>query len=148
MTADTHRCLAPGGWFEIKDFDIAPMCDDGTLPQDSDIVRWHDLLERGASLGSINLRFWSPELKTQAEKAGFVNVEVKEYKIPIGIWPRNKKLKSLGAYQRAILMDGLEAFSLAIFTRLLGWSKKEVEGFLWGVRQELKTTSYHWYWPL
>ena len=148
INADTHRCLVPGGWFEIKDFDIAPMCDDNTLPQNSAIIRWHDLLQEGASLGNINLRFSSAELKTQAEKAGFVNVKIHKYKIPIGTWPRDKKLKLLGAYQREILKDGLEAFSLAIFTRFLGWSKNKVEVFLEGVQQELKNSSYHWYWPL
>jgi hypothetical protein len=124
------------------------MCDDGTLPQHSAIVKWHHLLVEGASLGNINLRFSSAELKTQAEKAGFVNVKIKEYKIPIGKWARGKKLKLLGAFQREVVMLGLEAFSLAIFTRLLGWSKNKVEIFLEGVRQELKTSSYHWYWPL
>jgi hypothetical protein len=124
------------------------MCDDGTLPQHSAIARWHGLLAEGASLGNINLRFSSAELKTQAENAGFVNVEINKYKIPIGTWARDKKLKLLGAYQKEVLMMGLEAFSLAIFTRLLGWSKNKVDSFLEGVRQELKTSSYHWYWPL
>ncbi|KAE9376521.1 S-adenosyl-L-methionine-dependent methyltransferase [Stipitochalara longipes BDJ] len=143
-----YRCLAPGGWFEIKDFDIAPMCDDGTLPRDSAIVRWHDLLNEGASQGKINLRFSSAEIKTQAEKAGFVNVVVNEYKIPIGRWTRDRKLKLLGTYQKEVLMLGLEAFSLAILTRVLGWLKTEVDTFLEDVRHELKTSSYHWYWPL
>jgi len=101
------------------------------------------LLDYGASLGNLNLRFSSAELKTQAEKAGFANVEIKEHKIPIGKWTRDKKLKLLGTYQREVLMNGLEAFSLAIFTRLLGWLKTEVEIFLEDVRQELKNSSYH-----
>jgi hypothetical protein len=124
------------------------MCDDGTLPRDSAIVKWHHLLDERAALGNINLRLSSAKLKMQAEKAGFVNMKINEYKIPIGIWARDKKLKLLGAHQREVLMNGLEAFSLAIFTRLLGWSKTEVSTFLEGVRQELKTSSYHWYWPL
>jgi hypothetical protein len=106
------------------------------------------LLGEAASVGKINLRFSSVELKTQAEKVGFVNVKIKEYKIPIGAWPKDKNLKLLGTYQRAILTDGLEAFSLAMFTRLLGWSKSTVETFLESVRHELKKSSYHWYWPL
>jgi hypothetical protein len=140
--------LAPSGWFEIKDFDIIPLCDDDSLPQDSAIVRWHDLLGQAASIGKINLRFSSVELKTQAEEVGFMNVEIKEYKIPIGAWPKNKHLKLLGTYQRAILLESLEAFSLAMFTRLLGWSKDNIEAFLESVRQDLKNSSYHWYWPL
>jgi hypothetical protein len=140
--------LAPGGWFEIKDFDSIPLCDDDSLPQDSAIVRWHNLLGVAASLGKINLRFYPAELKTQAEKVGFVNVKIKAYKLLIGAWPKDKNLKLLGTYQRAILTDGLEAFSLAMFTRFLGWSKSTVEIFLESVQQDLKNSSYHWYWPL
>lgn len=36
-------------------------------------------------------------------------------------------VKVLGTYQRTILMEGLEAFSLAILMRFFGWSKDEVE---------------------
>ena len=124
------------------------MCDDGSLPPDSAIVRWHNLLQEGASLGNVKLRFSSAGLKTQAEKAGFVNVQINEYKVPIGTWPKDKKLKLLGAYQSKILIEGLDAFSLAIFTKFLGWPKKKVEAFLEGMQEELKTSSYHWYWPL
>jgi hypothetical protein len=106
------------------------------------------LLGVAASLGKINLRFYPAELKTQAEKVGFVNVKIKAYKLPIGAWPKDKNLKLLGTYQRAILTDGLEAFSLAMFTRFLGWSKSTVEIFLESVQQDLKNSSYHWYWPL
>lgn len=42
----------------------------------------------------------------------------------------------------------LEGISMAIFTRLLGWSKDEVETFVVKVRKEMRDTKIHVYWPM
>lgn len=90
----------------------------------------------------------SSELKLLFEMAGFINVTVLDFKIPIGLWAKNPKLKRIGKYQKAVLLDGLEAFSLAIFTRFLKWSEPDLLILLAEVRREVSNTSYHWYWPL
>jgi hypothetical protein len=43
---------------------------------------------------------------------------------------------------------GLEGFSMAPFTRALGWTKQEVEVFSVGVRNEMKDKRIHAYWPM
>jgi hypothetical protein len=50
--------------------------------------------------------------------------------------------------QRHALAEGFEGFSLAIFTRLLGWSKGNVDKLLAEVRAELFNGDYPWHWPL
>lgn len=62
--------------------------------------------------------------------AGFVNVEQKILKIPIGTWPKNRTLKTIGLYGRSVVEFGLEANSLRAFTKGLGWSVDEVHVFL------------------
>jgi hypothetical protein len=44
--------------------------------------------------------------------------------------------------------SALEGFSLAPFTRVLGWSREEVEVFLVNVRKELKNPRIHAYWSM
>ena len=44
--------------------------------------------------------------------------------------------------------SALEGFSLAPFTRVLGWTREEVEVFLVDVRNELRNTKVHAYWPM
>jgi hypothetical protein len=56
-------------------------------------------------------------------------------------------MKTTGLWQRENSFLGLET-SLAIFTRALGWSKEEVDVFLIGVRDNIKDTKIHAYWPL
>jgi hypothetical protein len=44
--------------------------------------------------------------------------------------------------------SGLESFSMALFTRVLNWSKEEVDVFLVSVRKEMKDPKIHAYWPM
>jgi hypothetical protein len=39
----------------------------------------------------------------------------------------------------------VEAYSLALFTRVLGWSNEQTQVFLVGVRKELKNPKVHSY---
>jgi hypothetical protein len=47
--------------------------------------------------------------------------------------------KEIGAWNYMIITEGLEALSLRLFTRVLGWEKEAVEVFCAEVRNELKT---------
>lgn len=46
------------------------------------------------------------------------------------------------------MTPALEGFSMALFTRILGWSKEEVETFLIDVRKEMKDPKIHAYWQM
>jgi hypothetical protein len=46
------------------------------------------------------------------------------------------------------MLTGIEGFSMAPFTRILGWSKEEVEKFLVAVKEEIKQNSIHAYWNM
>jgi len=77
------------------------------------------------------------------EEAGFVNVCCEVYKLPLSPWPKDSKLKEIGAFNLVNMLEGLEALSLALFTRVLGWSIEEVMAFLPSVRQDIKRKEMH-----
>jgi hypothetical protein len=54
------------------------------------------------------------------KKAGFINVTNRTFKWPIGIWPKDPKLKQIGAYNRLGWEDGIEGWALFLFTNHLG----------------------------
>ena len=54
-------------------------------------------------------------------------------------------MKDLGRYQQVNMIEGMESYSLALFTRVLGWSVEEVQVFFTGVRRELLDRSLHIY---
>jgi len=69
--------------------------------------------------------------------AGFINVQVQIYSVPIGRWPRNRTLKSIGMYWQACISDFLQAASVGLLIKALGWSREEVEVFLVDVRKSM-----------
>lgn len=86
--------------------------------------------------------------KQQLADAGFTNINQTIYRWPQNRWPKDKKFKELGMWVLEDLGGGLEGLSLALFTRVLGWSKEETEVFLAGVRQDMKNTRIHAYWNM
>jgi uncharacterized protein YllA (UPF0747 family) len=61
---------------------------------------------------------------------------------------RNKRFKDLGMWVLEDLDPGLEGLSMAIFTRILGWTKEDTEIFLAEVRKNMRNTNIHAYWNM
>ena len=49
-------------------------------------------------------------IKASIEAAGFVNVQEKLYKAPVGDWTTNPLLKEVGRYHKHQVMEGMEGF--------------------------------------
>lgn len=54
-------------------------------------------------------------------------------------------MKELGRYHMINVIESLETYSLALFTRVLGWSWEEVTVLLAAVRNECMDRSIHMY---
>jgi DNA-directed RNA polymerase specialized sigma24 family protein len=54
-------------------------------------------------------------------------------------------MKELGRYQQAMMLEALDAYSYALFTRILGWSTAQIQVLLAGVRKELRDQKFHGY---
>lgn len=54
-------------------------------------------------------------------------------------------MKELGAYQQVNMIEAMEAYSMALMTRVLGWRSEEVTAFLADVRKELLDRKIHMY---
>ena len=79
-------------------------------------------------------------------EAGYADVTATPIKWPINTWPRDPKHKELGRWAMENFVWGCESMSLALFTRVLGWSADEVRVFMAQVRADLRNRRYHAYW--
>lgn len=82
------------------------------------------------------------------EHAGFVDVTVRKFKWPSNAWPRDARHKELGTWQLANTDNGLEGWTLALFTRALGWSREETLVLCSQVRKDIRNPKIHAYWNL
>jgi hypothetical protein len=114
------------------------------MKKGSAIIKWLDLLKKALqNLGPDGDR--QLKLAESLREAGFVNVEEKSFKVPIGTWPKNKTLRLIGLYLGTILIEGLQAISLGPLTRGLKWTKEEVDVLLVDIIKCLMDSSQHTY---
>ncbi|RPB08023.1 S-adenosyl-L-methionine-dependent methyltransferase [Morchella conica CCBAS932] len=138
--------IRPGGWLELQETPANPFTDTATPPpSDLPIFRVLSLLK----LASLNAgRAFSDEsFKSQMEEAGFVDVQETRFRIPLGPWERDSRGKEVGRYNMINFMEGLEGYSLALFTRVLGMEVEKVRELIEGAKRDgmnRKLRIYFW----
>jgi hypothetical protein len=142
------QALKTGGWVENQEFDLNFSSDDGSIPAQSKVKEWEALWNQAVESVGMTGRCFPYQMAQQMKDAGFVNVMVREYKMPVGPWPKDKRLRESGQYNLVGLWEGLTGLSLRVFTKILGWSVEEMEILLMQVRAEWKKRAIHSYIPI
>ncbi|KAH7108932.1 UMTA methyltransferase family protein [Dactylonectria estremocensis] len=134
--------LKRGGWFEYKELSRG-FKSDGSLKDCNWFNEWGNLWKEA---GSISKRpFTMAEDGTMEEvmkRAGFENIVVCNYKMPVGRWPKGKRLKEIGEYHRHALTYDLEGFVQRAATKV-GWEHQKVIVFASEVRRGLRSPKHH-----
>ncbi|KAB5578083.1 S-adenosyl-L-methionine-dependent methyltransferase [Coniochaeta sp. 2T2.1] len=138
-----YEHMKPGGWVEIQEFDARAHCDDGTLAEDAPLKRFFDTAEQAVKTFGMDFRA-GEKLREPLEKAGFVNVTCVTHKVPIGTWPKDKRLRLIGLYCRTAVNDMFGAMAAKPF-RALDMSLVEIELFLAAARKDLNSQGVHAY---
>lgn len=146
LLAQAYKALKPGGWIELQDFLYITHSDDGSKPDDYKYDEFVRLLREGFLKFGFDLH-GQQKNEANLRDGGFVEVASKMYRVPIGTWPKNKTLKTVGLYNKAIIHDFFRA-AVAPFTRGLGWSTEELEVFLVDVRKSIENPNIHAYYTL
>lgn len=90
-----------------------------------------------------------PNTQAVLEHLGYVDVRHQEIKVPYNSWPASDHEQDVGKWFNLALTEGLDAMSLAPFTRILGYAKDQVDALLEEVKKEvcdrsLKTYCVMW----
>ncbi|KAL9128176.1 MAG: hypothetical protein Q9175_007584, partial [Cornicularia normoerica] len=142
LMRQTFQHTKPGGWAEFQDFDLTYYSEDGSLKEEQQISKWITTLIAAAH------RFGrdpcpGSKLEGWMKDAGYENVQHEKFRLPIGPWAKDKHLKTIGAWNLVQIEDGLEGFTLRLFTQFLGWKTEEVQVLLANVRKDLRDPKIH-----
>ena len=85
--------------------------------------------------------------KNYLQEAGFEDVTEARFKVPTSPWPKDKRMKLIGAFEMQSLLQGASAFSLT-FSRAYGWTQEQTELFLMKMRTDVRNLKYHTYYEL
>ncbi|PNP77806.1 hypothetical protein FNYG_08887 [Fusarium nygamai] len=106
---EAYRCCAPGGWVQSCEADIHFYSDDGTTDSEPALQKWADLYEKGGAATGRTFFLQQEALQERSiTQAGFTDVRIFDYKLPVGGWTSNRKLFELGEYVRLTLENDLE----------------------------------------
>jgi len=133
---------------ECQELVVDAQSDDESLPEDSNIRKWCANQEAAAQKAGLTLKISGELLRKRMTEAGFENIVVREFKLPVGPWPADSRLKEIGRFQLVAMLEGIYGLTIALWTRFLGWNAQEVELFLALVRNEFKSIKVDCYWPL
>jgi SAM-dependent methyltransferase len=145
LMRQAFNCTAPGGWVEFQDWDCMVESHDDSIPKDSPFYVWHT-----AVLGRIeatNTGRPGPRLEQWVRDAGFVNVGVQKFAIPHNIWPRDPRLKKIGALNLSQWEHGLEGISVGCLSRSVSdeaaWSIQDIRNLMDQAKASARTRTFH-----
>ncbi|WQF81620.1 Putative S-adenosyl-L-methionine-dependent methyltransferase superfamily [Colletotrichum destructivum] len=147
MIAKAYENLEPGGYIELQDSMFPMLCQDGTMTEDFKPLKWSNMVtEATEKLGRS--MFVAASFKQMLEDAGFVDVVERRKVWPFNPWPKDAKLRELGFWAQESAFKGIEAITMALFTRVLDWSPEEARVFCAEVRNEHKKIEVHAYYEI
>ncbi|QPC64428.1 hypothetical protein HYE67_006659 [Fusarium culmorum] len=138
------RCVIPGGWVQSAEADVEFRCDDGSIDMEPNLKMYKKLFEEGGKV--LNTSFFVNDMQVQGFKdAGFEEIRIIDYKLPVGDWPKDPKLREVGKFVRACLENDIEGYTLMMWQDVLQWPKDEYQMFLLSIRKAMRNPKIHTY---
>ncbi|KAH7018473.1 S-adenosyl-L-methionine-dependent methyltransferase [Microdochium trichocladiopsis] len=146
---EIFKALKSGGIFEHKESSCVIQSDDATVGPDTALAQWGKVFLQAGTKFNRTFAVHEEGIQVKAmEAAGFVDVQVTEFKVPIGAWPLDKKMKTVGKYAQLALQRDVEGFVTFMWSSVMGWSKEEIAVYAAHLRKELKSGKFNAYYPM
>ena len=130
----------------MQDLYMPLLCDDGTMDGTA-FGEWNEKYMQACAVLKRDPS-WTAKYKDWITEAGFENVKEHIFRWPINPWPKDKNLKAMGLWNMTNMLDGLDGFTVRLWTMALGMTPEEVQAFLVPVRKDLRDTKIHSYWRM
>jgi hypothetical protein len=147
LVSQMYKHTRPGGYCELADLAFTVHTDDNTMPDDSPVKIYFELLEKAMNEAG-RPGYTGAQLEKFLRDAGFVDIVVTSFKQPMGPWPKKKNLKMAGGLALASNETAFHAYGLAVFTRTLKMSVEEAERICSAAVKESMNRRAHMYTPL
>ena len=133
--AEVGKNLKQGGCFEVVDSGPIHLKEGSS---DAHLSVYNTAIQAaatraGRSLGLDHMK------KAAFDDAGLSVTKSKTFEVPLGTWPDDPQKKLAGKMAMIVALEGLEAHSLRLLTKHLGWKAEEVRDLCSKVQQEILT---------
>ncbi|KAF5979011.1 hypothetical protein FCOIX_5555 [Fusarium coicis] len=136
LTRNAFKTLKPGGIVEFDEMAIDFGARERNLQEESQLCGWKEFFVTAGEKRSTPFIFVGNEtLRREVESAGFEDVQVCTYEIPLGTWSRSTKAGLLGQYFLETLTKDMVGSVLRIATEDFEWSEQRAQIFAASVRK-------------
>ncbi|KAJ4186399.1 hypothetical protein NW755_007694 [Fusarium falciforme] len=149
LMKEAFRVCKPGGYVESYEGSPDMESDDDTVPKDSAMADWGPIFKEAGAKISRPFTILHEDLARKAmEEAGFVDIESRDFKAPVGAWPKDKTMREIGQFAQVALEQDIEGYVLGVAGLARGWSKDEVAVYCAKLRQEIRSLKQHAYYRI
>ncbi|KAG5661026.1 hypothetical protein KAF25_002669 [Fusarium avenaceum] len=143
---EAYRCCASGGWVQSCEADVHFYSDDGTAETEPGFKMWGELYEVGGVTTGKPFFLQQEAIQERSiTEAGFTDIKILDYKLPVGGWPNNRKLAEVGEYVKLTLENDLEGYTSYLWHNMLNWPPEEYPHFLTAMHKSLNNRKAHGY---
>ncbi|OBS27835.1 hypothetical protein FPOA_01778 [Fusarium poae] len=141
---EAYRVCKPGGWVESYEASPRMESDDGSVTEGCAINEWGKFFIEGGRKLNRTFEIIDKDLQKKGmEEAGFVDIQVWDFKAPIGGWPKDPRLKEIGQFAQAALEQDYEGYVMYMANMVLGWSRDDVVLYCAQLRKEVRSGKFH-----
>jgi len=145
---EAFRCTKPGGWLETYENSCMFASDDGSVAEGSAMAQWGRVYWEAGRKWGRTFRVYEDDVQRRCMlEAGFVDVVVTDYKMPIGTWPAERRLKMMGGFAKWAALQDLEGYCLYIWSEVMGWTHPEIQVYVAHLRREMDDPKIHAWFP-
>ncbi|KAK1777731.1 S-adenosyl-L-methionine-dependent methyltransferase [Copromyces sp. CBS 386.78] len=141
-----YRVCKPGGYTESLNSNSSFTSDDGSVKDDSAMAQWGRVWNAAGKKMGRPFEVYDLDLQRKGmEAAGFVDIQVREYFIPVNTWPEDKDLAEKGLWWKIMIESDLEGYLNYTFNAVMGWRPEETGVYAAQLRKEFKNPKIHGY---
>jgi len=113
-----YRHMKPGGWINQLEMSIQFKADDGSCPPDHTFALWSKVMIDAGEIFGKTFQI-ADKCESYIREAGFEEIVSYRWKLPVGGWSSDPKLKELGRWNYLHCETGAEGWGLFLLTRVL-----------------------------
>ncbi|KAM0083925.1 hypothetical protein ACKRZS_003870 [Fusarium odoratissimum] len=104
---EAFRCCKPGGFVESVEVNPTFLSDDETASDVMAVQTWNKLFREASNTFGRSFCEIEGDVEFLAA-AGYVDLQVTDFKVPVGGWAKDSKLRQVGQFLRATIENDLE----------------------------------------
>ncbi|KLO86471.1 uncharacterized protein LW93_11247 [Fusarium fujikuroi] len=136
-----YRATKPGGWIETHEFNPVFHSQNESIVDGSAIATWGTIFEEGCKqLGTSFIPLPSDVQMKHLEAVGFVDIQSRIIKVPIGNWPKERALKDIGSLAKMSITGDIQGW-IGFMTYVCRWENSDIRDYCVQLSKELASTT-------